>query len=124
MANEQLEFSEDQTIMERLTDPLDIEAFTNLMANAHGSGMSAVDFVREEPDRTSRRVIRKLCLKDKGRSLWILISSSLKSLWRTPSRDSDHLHPLYGSTPPSFGVTSGVTSRKEPNSGSNGKVTT
>jgi hypothetical protein len=120
VANEQLEFSEDQTIMERLTDPLDIEAFTNLIANAHDSGMSAVDFVREEPGRTSRRVIRKLCLKDKGRSLWVQISSSLKSLWSAPSGDTDHLHALYGSTPPSFGV----TSRKGRNSGSNGKVTT
>lgn len=81
------DFSEDEGIMGCLNDPVDIEAFTNLMAHAHEQGMSAADFVREEPRRTSRKAIRKLCLKNQIRSLKVRVASVLKNLWDRPVED-------------------------------------
>lgn len=106
MTDRRLDFVEDAEILERLSDPLDIEAFSNLMVYAHEEGVSAADFVREEPDRTSRRTIRKLCLKNHSRSLWVQISSSLKNLWKVPATDAVG-HPmqggLFGQGPVRFG---------------------
>jgi len=99
--DEQLDLSEDQGILEDLSDPMDVEAFANLMANAHECGMSAADFVREDPDRTSRKTIRKLCLKNQDRSLWMQISSAVKNIWKEPSSDAN-LYPvqtMFGSPP-------------------------
>jgi len=92
------DYTEDEHILARLSDPMDIEAFYNLMAHAHQKGMSAADFVREEPKRTSRRVIRKLCLKDRKRSLRLQISSVIRALWDRPTEDPEaaFIHSLYG----------------------------
>ena len=38
---DQQDFSEDDAILAQLTDPLDIEAFSNIMENAHAQGQSA-----------------------------------------------------------------------------------
>ncbi len=81
------DFTEDNKILALLKDEADIEAFTNLMAHAHGLGMSAADFVREEPKRTSRKYIRKLCLKDRKRSLHLMVASVMKNLWDRPASD-------------------------------------
>ena len=81
------DFTEDNKILALLENEADIEAFTNLMAHAHGLGMSAADFVREEPKRTSRKYIRKLCLKDRKRSLSVMVASVVKNLWDRPASD-------------------------------------
>ena len=65
----------------------DAQAYTNLMENAHRDGVSAADFVREEPKRTSRKAIRQLCLKDQNRSIKAIVSSVVKSLWDRPASD-------------------------------------
>ncbi|MSS71559.1 MAG: hypothetical protein EXS64_08725 [Candidatus Latescibacteria bacterium] len=79
----QPDFSEDDAILAQLTDPEDAEAFSNLMENAHGLGQSAASFVREEPGRTSRRAIRRLCVKDRRRTVADRVRSVLKSMWKT-----------------------------------------
>ena len=76
------DFSEDEHILDALDDPLDVEAFTNLMGHAHQQGKTAADFVREDPARTSRHAIRKLCLSDRPRSLWTQIKATAR---RTPT---------------------------------------
>lgn len=95
---EKPDFSEDDRIMAGLTDDTDIEAFSNLMAHAHDQGVSAADFVREEPRRTSRRRIRKLCLKNRKRSFQVMLRSVLKSLWDRPATDAP-VESLYGIPP-------------------------
>ena len=92
------DFSEDDQILARLENEADVEAFSNLMAHAHDLGMSAADFVREEPKRTSRRCIRKLCLKNRKRSLYLMVSSVMKSLWDRPAKNPEEafVHTLYG----------------------------
>lgn len=84
---EKPDFSEDDRILSLLKDEADVEAFTNLMAHAHDLGISAADFVREEPKRTSRKFIRKLCLKDRKRSLRLMVASVVKNLWDRPTQD-------------------------------------
>ena len=98
MAQDMPDYSEDERILARLVDPVDIEAFSNLMVHAHQKGMSAADFVREEPKRTSRKVIRKLCLKDRKRSWRLQIASVIKTLWDRPAEDPEgaFIHSLYG----------------------------
>lgn len=95
------DFQEDEHILALLQDASDIEAFTNLMAHAHAHGMSAADFVREEPKRTSRQRIRRLCLKNRKRSLRIMVASVVKSLWDRPVQEpaESFVRTLYG--PPS-----------------------
>ena len=83
------DFSEDDQILDRLSDEADIEAFSNLMSHAHDKGMSAADFIREEPKRTSRRSIRRLCLRNRDRSLKARIASVMKSLWDRPVEDPE-----------------------------------
>ena len=83
------DFSEDDRILGQLSGETDVEAFSNLMAHAHEKGMSAADFVREEPKRTSRKAIRKLCLKNHKRSLRVQISSVFKNLWERPVADPE-----------------------------------
>ena len=85
--SEKPEFKEDENILAQLDNEADIEAFSNLMAHAHDLGVSAADFVREEPKRTSRKRIRQLCLKDQKRTLSMLVRSVLKSLWDRPVND-------------------------------------
>lgn len=85
--SEKSDFIEDEAILARLDNEADIEAFANLMAHAHDLGMSAADFVREEPKRTSRKRIRQLCLANQKRSLRMLVKSVLKSLWDRPAHD-------------------------------------
>lgn len=94
---EQPDFREDELILALLQDEADIEAFSNLMAHAHSLGMSAADFVREEPKRTSRRRIRKLCLKNRKRSLKLMVASVVKNLWERPVEDPAEafVHVLY-----------------------------
>jgi hypothetical protein len=82
-------FPEDDEILTLLDDPADAEAFSNLMENAHREGVSAADFVREEPKRTSRKSIRRLCLKDQKRSIRAIVSSVVKSLWDRPPEDPE-----------------------------------
>lgn len=62
----QPDFMEDENILGMLTDPEDIEAFSNLMEHAHRAGQTAAAFVREEPGRTSRKAILALCIRDDG----------------------------------------------------------
>ena len=95
---EKPDFSEDDRILAGLTDDTDIEAFSNLMAHAHDQGVSAADFVREEPRRTSRRRIRKLCLKNRKRSFRVMLRSVVKSLWDRPATDAT-AESLYGIPP-------------------------
>lgn len=107
MTREMPDYSEDDRILARLTDPLDVEAFSNLMEHAHGRGMSAADFVREEPKRTSRRTIRKLCLKNRKRALRVMFASVFRNLWERPAEDPEGslLQTLYGApmNPPRSG---------------------
>lgn len=81
------EYPEDTEILKLLTDPVDAEAFENLMENAHGKGKSAVDLVREEPGMTSRKTIRKLCLKDKPK----FFSRLIGAFFRRGRRGADQL---------------------------------
>ena len=90
------DFSEDDRILECLKECADIEAFTHLMAHAHDLGVSAADFVREEPKRTSRKLIRKLCLKNRKRSLRVMVKSVMDSLWDRPVTDTSAIEALYG----------------------------
>ena len=91
------DFSEDDRILSNLTDGADIEAFTNLMEHAHEQGISVADFVREEPKRTSRKRIRKLCLKNSKRSLRVMAQSIIDSLWDRPvDADISAIETLYG----------------------------
>ena len=101
MSSETPDFSEDERILASLSDPLDVEAFTNLMAHAHELGMSAADFVREEPQRTSRRTIKKLCLKNWRRSLRAQVKSAMKTLFEGKSSDPAEAYwqSLRGTTP-------------------------
>lgn len=78
----QPDFSEDEAILAQLTDPMDAEAFSNLMENAHRLGQSAASFIREEPGRTSRKAIRDLCLKDKKRSVVDRVGAVFRSMWK------------------------------------------
>lgn len=98
MPQEMSDYSEDEHILASLSDPIDIEAFSNLMAHAHQQGVSAADFIREEPRRTSRKTIRKLCLKDVKRSLRARVASVFKTLWDRPAEDPQgaFVHSLYG----------------------------
>ncbi len=89
MTQETPTYPEDDDILDQLDDHLDVEAFSNLMENAHREGISAADFVREEPERTSRKKIRRLCLKDRKRSLKAVVSSVMRSLWDRPANDPD-----------------------------------
>ena len=95
------DFSEDDRVLASLSDPVDIEAFTNLMSHAHELGVSAAEFVREEPQRTSRRTIKKLCLKDRKRSLMAQLRSGLKSMFEgRPSDPAEaHWQTIYGVKP-------------------------
>ena len=90
MAQETPTFPEDDEILAQLVDPTDIQAYTNLMENAHRDGVSAADFVREEPKRTSRQTIRQLCLKDQKRSIRAIVSSVVKSLLDRPTLDAEN----------------------------------
>ena len=76
------DFSEDEEILEALTDPVDVEAFRNLMDNAHGKDQSAASFIREDPERTSRAAIRKLCLKEKRRFLSDFLGGFFRRRWK------------------------------------------
>ncbi len=99
------DYIEDDTILVSLNDPLDVEAFSNLMAHAHSQGMSASDFIREEPQRTSRKAVRKRCLQDRKRSLWVQIASTCRNMWDGPARDPGDAFAqrLYGPAPPDLG---------------------
>ncbi|MDP6041497.1 MAG: hypothetical protein QGG64_23320 [Candidatus Latescibacteria bacterium] len=90
------DFSEDDDILACLSDEADAEAFTNLMEHAHERGISAADFVREEPKRTSRKSIRKLCLANHKQGFHIRVRSALKSLWERPSSEPSVAQALYG----------------------------
>ena len=104
MTSETPTYPEDDEILEQLDDPLDVEAFSNLMENAHREGVSAADFVREEPKRTSRKVIKRLCLKDQKRSLKAVVSSVFRSLWDKPPDDPNAaLNDMLGPGSPKFG---------------------
>tara|TARA_A100001037_G_scaffold284322_1_gene290621 strand:+ start:850 stop:1209 length:360 start_codon:yes stop_codon:yes gene_type:complete len=97
-------YPEDEEILGQLEDPTDIEAFSNLMENAHREGVSAADFIRVEPKRTSRKTIRKLCLKDQRRSIKAIVSSVVRSLWDRPAAYPEaSLSVMVGPTGPRFG---------------------
>jgi hypothetical protein len=81
------DFSEDDDIFARLDNQADRDAFSNLMAHAHNLGLSAADFVRQEPKRTSRKHISKLCLENQKRTFKMMVFSVLKSLWDRPAND-------------------------------------
>jgi len=85
--SDQSHFNEDDEILSKLDHEADIEAFLNLMEHAHGLGVSAADFVREEPKRTSRKHIRKLCLSNQKRTMKMMVTSVLKGLWDRPVND-------------------------------------
>ncbi|MDE2998600.1 MAG: hypothetical protein OXU79_05905 [Gemmatimonadota bacterium] len=90
-------YSEDDRILARLIDPVDAEAFSNLMEHAHKRGMSAADFIREVPERTSRKAIRRLCLKDRKQTLRARFSSIARNLWGRPAEDpeTEYIQSLY-----------------------------
>ncbi len=100
MPTEKPDYSEDERILGCLSDSADIEAFSNLMDHAHQKGMSAADFVREEPKRTSRKTIRKLCLKNRKRSLRVRLASVMQTLWERPAEDpaAAFIHSLHTPT--------------------------
>lgn len=79
---DQQDFSEDDAILAQLTDPLDREAFSNIMEHAHARGQSAASVIQEEPEITSRKSIRKLCLKDKKKVLSVRVKDVLRKLGR------------------------------------------
>ena len=97
MSPENGEYPEDDRILAHLVDPIDAEAFKNLMEHAHQQGMSAADFVREVPERTSRKAIRRLCLKDRKRTLRARLSSFARNLWARPAEDpkTTYIQTLY-----------------------------
>lgn len=97
------DFSEDDRILAYLSDEADIEAFTHLMEHAHERGISAADFVREEPKRTSRKRIRKLCLANDKQAFHVRVRSVLKSLWERPAAEPSVAQALYGRPDPSRG---------------------
>lgn len=101
MSSSESDYSEDDRILASLSDPVDMEAFTNLMAHAHEQGVSAADFIREEPQRTSRRAIRKLCLRDRKRSLRAQLRSVVKTLFEgRPSDPAEaYWQSIYGVRP-------------------------
>ena len=79
-------FSEDEAVRDRLTDPVDIEAFANLVACARQKGKSAVALIQEEPNLTSRPQIRKLCVgQHKARFIWTQLRSLLNRMGK-PTR--------------------------------------
>jgi len=80
-------YPEDDEILSQLDDSLDVEAFANLMENVHREGISAADFVREDTKRTSRKRIRRLCMKDRKRSIKAIVSSVIRSLLDRPPDD-------------------------------------
>ena len=80
---EEQDFSEDDEILVQLTDPLDVEAFANLMEHAHAQGKSAALMVREEPGVTSRKAIRRLCLRDKRKVLRDRVRDFLRRVGKT-----------------------------------------
>ena len=82
-------YPEDDRILACLVDPVDVEAFSNLMEHAHQRGMSAADFIREVPERTSRKAIRRLCLKDRKQTMRTRLSSIAKNLWGRPAEDPE-----------------------------------
>lgn len=97
-------YPEDDEILSQLDDPMDLEAFANLMENAHRESVSAADFVREEPKRTSRKTIRRICLKDRKRSLKAVVSSVVRSLWdRPPENPATALGAMFGTEGQRFG---------------------
>lgn len=76
-------FAEDEAVRARLADPVDVEAFTNLMATAHRQGKSAAAMIREEPNLTSRPAIRGLCVGEhKARFLGTQLTGFLHRLGR------------------------------------------
>ena len=56
---------EDRDVLDALEDPEDVEAFKNIVDNARARGKTGVELVRENPQHTSRKAVRKLCTKDK-----------------------------------------------------------
>lgn len=92
-------YPEDEEIQAKLDDPTDLEAFANLVENAHREGVSAVEFVREEPNRTSRKRIRRLCLKNRKRSLKMILSSFVGSL-RVQPPETQNLNLMFGTGKP------------------------
>ena len=90
-------YLEDDRILASLVDPVDAEAFSNLMEHAHQRGMSAADFIREVPERTSRKTIRRLCLKDRKQTLRARLSSIARNLWGRPVEDPEktYIQSLY-----------------------------
>jgi len=83
------EFAEDEIVLNQLTDPVDIEAFKNLMEHAHSLGQSAASFVREESERTSRSEVRKLCRKDKKKVFRDSVRSYFRRLWTRGSAEGE-----------------------------------
>lgn len=110
MDREPSNYPEDDKILAQLDDPTDIEAFSNLMENAHREGLSAADLIREEPKRTSRSAIRKICLKDRKRSIRAMVSGVVKSMWDRPVHNPEDgfVQSLFGTQPPpGFGKKNG-----------------
>lgn len=93
MSENTTDYTEDEQILACLSDPLDVEAFSNLMNHAHELGMSAADLVREEPKRTSRKIIQKLCLKNRKQRMRVQILSILRNLWGKPVLDPKESFP-------------------------------
>lgn len=75
---------EDREVLDALTDPADVEAFRNIIDNARAQGKTGVELVREEPAHTSRKAIRKLCLKDR----WGFVSTLFRRLFGGRGRHS------------------------------------
>lgn len=76
---------EDREVLDALTDPDDVEAFKNIVDNARGQGKTGVQLVREDPANTSRKAIRRLCLKDKLGFLSALFRTAFGHRARRPA---------------------------------------
>jgi len=88
---------EDREVLDGLEDPDDIEAFANICENAQGQGKTGVELIRDDPVHTSRKAVRKLCLKGVGGE----IGAFMRRLFhRGESRDPSDDMPTGFTRPP------------------------
>lgn len=76
---------EDREVLAALSDPLDIEAFRNIIDSARAQDKTGVELVREDPAHTSRRGVRRACLKNK----WAFLAAMFRSVFRTSRHTTD-----------------------------------
>jgi len=70
---------EDREVLAALSDPLDVEAFRNIIDSARAQDKTGVELVREDPAHTSRKAVRRACLKNR----WASLAAMFRSVFRT-----------------------------------------